>query len=343
MTGPAPQEQWRAAMNDSARRPGVARPVPAERRHRGTGDRSVPDHAPHRAVPALQLQLLAHPAADALPVALRGLPVRHEDRLLSALRRRHGHASTLQRDPRSRGGRLHDRRAGGQGHVRRQQDRRPRLGRGLLPRTRLGALRPHSRPTICPGPAPHRRTPDSSIPTPRTPARAAPPPRAPRRPSRRAFPETRRARRSSGATGTSAAPSTTPDWLPWALGLAVALLAWPFGEPSCGGGDCAGEPRAGACEPGSRWSTPISGLRRRRAAVADTRRRRRGFLKEYLDLDAAPLTARVEAVLFGGRAGRRAGLADIAQLHLELRRRLRARQGWLSALRASYGLRLAPR
>jgi transglutaminase-like putative cysteine protease len=147
----------------------------------------------------------------------------------------------------------------------------------------------------------------------------------------------------SGATGTSAAPSTTPDWLPWALGLAVALLAWPFG-------------RAVLRRRGLRRGSPDGRLRAWLALVytdlgdygvsvppSQTLEETSGFIKQYLDLDATLLTARAEAVLFGGRAADEQDLADVAQLHVELRRRLRARQGWLSAVRASYGVRLAPR
>ena len=48
-------------------------------------------------------------------------------------------------------------------------------------------------------------------------------------------------------------------------------------------------------------------------------------------------------MLFGGRAADEQDLADMAGFRRELRRRLRARRGWVSAVLASYGLRLAPR
>ena len=67
------------------------------------------------------------------------------------------------------------------------------------------------------------------------------------------------------------------------------------------------------------------------------------LLKEYLGLDATSLTDRAQAVLFGGRVADEQDLADMAGLRRELRRRLRARRGWVSAVLASYGLRLAPR
>jgi hypothetical protein len=62
------------------------------------------------------------------------------------------------------------------------------------------------------------------------------------------------------------------------------------------------------------------------------------FLKAYLDLDAAALMDRVQAVLFGGRAATEEDLTDVAALRRELGRRMRARRGRLRALLALYGL-----
>jgi protein-glutamine gamma-glutamyltransferase len=150
-------------------------------------------------------------------------------------------------------------------------------------------------------------------------------------------------RRSSGGVGTSAASRTTPDWLPWAIGLAAVLLVWPFARAVLrrrglrrGGPD--GRLRA--------WLKLVySDLRDYGLSVppSQTLEETSRYLKESLDLDAAPLTTRLEAVLFGGRAADEHDVADIARLRLELRRRLRARHGWLSAVRARYGLRLATR
>ena len=134
------QTQWRAAMDDSpADREwlGLYQLEPQDRR---PGHRPLPDHAAHRAVSARTLQLLSHPAADTLCLALRGLPLRHDGRLLPAFRRRHGRARAVQRHTGPRGRRLYDRRALRQRVVHRQPQRRPRLGRGLLPPRGLGAL-----------------------------------------------------------------------------------------------------------------------------------------------------------------------------------------------------------
>jgi transglutaminase-like putative cysteine protease len=149
--------------------------------------------------------------------------------------------------------------------------------------------------------------------------------------------------RASGAAASAAASSGLPRWLPWALGLAVALLAWPFA-------------RGAARRRGLRGGTPD---RRLRAALAliyaelgdygidvprsQTLEETSGLLREQLDLDAASLTARLDAVLFGGRAADERDLADLARLRADLRRRLRARKGWPSALLAGYGLRVAAR
>ncbi|MGD0998534.1 MAG: transglutaminase-like domain-containing protein [Thermoleophilia bacterium] len=143
--------------------------------------------------------------------------------------------------------------------------------------------------------------------------------------------------------GTSGSPSTTPDWLPWALGLAAGLVAWPFG-------------RAAAHQRGLRRGSPDGRLRASLALVhtelrdygvsvprSQTLEETAALLKEYLDLDAASLTDRVEAVLFGGHVADRQDLADVAALRRQVRRRLRARRGWVSAVLASYGLRVAPR
>ncbi len=67
------------------------------------------------------------------------------------------------------------------------------------------------------------------------------------------------------------------------------------------------------------------------------------LLRDRYGLDASPLTERIEAVLFGGRACAERDLADLARLRHELRRRLRERSGRLRALGARYGLRVAAR
>ena len=68
-----------------------------------------------------------------------------------------------------------------------------------------------------------------------------------------------------------------------------------------------------------------------------------GEVEDLADLAGVLRAARLDAVLFGGRAADERDLADLARLRADLRRRLRARKGWLSALLAGYGLRVAAR
>ena len=60
--------------------------------------------------------------------------------------------------------------------------------------------------------------------------------------------------------------------------------------------------------------------------------------KERLGVEAAPLVARVQAVVFGGRAATEDDVAAAAAFRRELRRALRARFGRRRALLAMYGL-----
>ena len=50
------------------------------------------------------------------------------------------------------------------------------------------------------------------------------------------------------------------------------------------------------------------------------------------------MLSRAQAVLFGGRETAEEDLIDLATLHGDLRRGLRARHGLITALRAAYGL-----
>ena len=147
----------------------------------------------------------------------------------------------------------------------------------------------------------------------------------------------------SGAAGSAAESSGLPRWLPWALGLAAALLAWPFA-------------RGAARRRGLRRGSPDRRLRAALALVyaelgdygidvprSQTLEETSGLLREQLDLDATSLTARLDAVLFGGRAADERDLADLARLRADLRHRLRTQKGWLSAVLAGYGLRVAAR
>ena len=149
--------------------------------------------------------------------------------------------------------------------------------------------------------------------------------------------------KASGATGSVASSSGRPRWLPWALGLAVALLVWPFA-------------RGAARRRGLLRGSPDRRLRTSLALVyaelgdygidvprSQTLQETSELIKEQLAVDATALTTRLDAVLFGGRAIDERDLADLAQLRAELRRRLRAQKGWPRAVLAGYGLRPAAR
>ncbi len=119
------------------------------------------------------------------------------------------------------------RRGAGEGRVRRDAQRRPRLGRGVLPGGRLGAVRAHS------GPA-HPRTPAMHLRRSVMPRLAAGLGAAGARRRRRPRPapaaEARTAdprRRLSGRRRASGGP---PAGSPWSIALVVALVGWPAGR-----------------------------------------------------------------------------------------------------------------
>ena len=149
--------------------------------------------------------------------------------------------------------------------------------------------------------------------------------------------------RASGAAGSTTVPSGPPRWLVWALVAAVALPAWPFVR---------GAVRRRGLRRGSSDRRLRAALSLVYAELGDygivvprsqTLDETSGLLRERLGLDATALTARLDAVLFGGRAADERDLADLARLRADLRRRLRTQKGWLRAVLAGYGLRLAAR
>ena len=151
------------------------------------------------------------------------------------------------------------------------------------------------------------------------------------------------AKQKSGGLGAVATTSRTPDWLFWVLGLACAVVAWPFARAAVRRRGL----HRGSADDRLRASLSLvtADLRDYGLAVprSQTLTETSRLLRERLDYDATPFTDRAEAVLFGGRAADRRDLADLARLRAELRRRLRARAGWTGAVRARYGLRAALR
>ena len=149
------------------------------------------------------------------------------------------------------------------------------------------------------------------------------------------------AKQRSGGVGAATPVSHTPDWLLWALGLAIALLVWPFARAAVRRrglhrGSADDRLRASLSLVAAElrdYGLPVP----RSQTLIETSR----LLRKRLDYDATPFTDRAEAVLFGGRPADKRDLADLARLRAELRRRLRARAGWAGAMRARYGLRAA--
>jgi len=129
---------------------------------------------------------------------------------------------------------------------------------------------------------------------------------------------------------------------PWALGLivvAAVLIAWPLVRLAVRQRRL----RHGDAE------------RRLRAALAQLHTDLRDFgvdvpaaqtleetaavLRARLGIDAGETVARAQAVLFGGRRAAEQDLDELARLHREVRRRLRASEGWARTALAQYGLR----
>lgn len=141
----------------------------------------------------------------------------------------------------------------------------------------------------------------------------------------------------------SANPSGSAGWLAWILVPAGALLIWPFGRAIVRRSFL----RRGSIERRFRASLGMVYTELRDYGVdvppSRTLPETARFLQSYLGLDATPLTDRVEAVLFGGRAASPEDVTDISAFRRQLRRRLRARKGLARALLASYGLPIPAR
>ena len=289
--------------------PGVAGPVPPQRLDRRRIDRPLPDRPRRRVVPAHEVHVLAHAAG-------RPTPSRPTPR--SCSRPGPGTASTSPARWRCCSGSTTSRRAsqsgspparGGRRHLRRDAQRRPRLGRGVLPRRRLGAVRPDPRA----GAARRRGRADERA------ERGGRRPERPRRLARRRRPPrpvraatTGTPRRGNGRRVTTA-PSGGSGWMRrgrrrWRSSSSAGLSGRALlrrrglhrGSP---------EARLGASA-GARLRRP-EGPRHRGAAVPDARRDR-AVPPERLSVDAGDLPARIQAVLYGGRPATAEDLADLA-------------------------------
>ena len=285
------------------------------------------------------LRLLPAAAVRRLRLALRGVPLRDPHRVLPALRRRHGRAPPLQRHPRPRRRRLHRRRRRAERRVGRDAQRRPLVGRGVLPGRRMGAVRPDAG-TADPE---HRR-------------------RARQRPRRRRGGRARRRRsvtraveRSAGEAGRArvadpGGPAVRPRRRrrrrppAGCRGRSGSSRSSSSGRPAarcCAGAAWSAGPRRSGCARPSRCCTPTCVTTASRCRPPGRSTRRRGYLRERLGVDAGDLPARVQAVAFGGRPASEADLAGLADLRRRVRRRLRERVGRPAAVLALYGIRPA--
>jgi transglutaminase-like putative cysteine protease len=141
---------------------------------------------------------------------------------------------------------------------------------------------------------------------------------------------------TAAADAATTEPSHRAGWILWVVAPAVVLVGWPVG-------------RALLRRRGLRRGTPEARLRRslalvyidlrdygREAPPSQTLDETARYLWRRLDLDAGDLPARLQAVLFGGRAATPEDLADLADFRRRLRRRLREREGRTRALLALY-------
>ena len=149
--------------------------------------------------------------------------------------------------------------------------------------------------------------------------------------------------RGAGAPVGGPVPSRTRWLLPWALGLLIIVVAWPLGRAAVRRRGL----RGGSAERRLQVALALLHADLSDGGVGDPRSltlpETAALLGDRFGLDATPLTERLDAVLFGGRPCEECDLADLARLRRDLRRRLRERAGFLRALGAQYGLRLAPR
>jgi transglutaminase-like putative cysteine protease len=139
-------------------------------------------------------------------------------------------------------------------------------------------------------------------------------------------------------TGGKRSAGSTPIWLAWLVLPLAAAAGWPAGRAALRRRRL----RRGSVEQRLRASVSLvlAELRERGVAVpqSQTLQETARVIREYLGLEAASLTDRVEAVLFGSREATEQDLVELADLRRHVRRRLRARKGWLVALAAHYRL-----
>jgi len=149
--------------------------------------------------------------------------------------------------------------------------------------------------------------------------------------------------KGSGLTPSGSSSRHTRWLLPWAIGLAAAIVAWPLGRAAIRRRGLHNASRERRLR--TELALLYGDLRDNGVGVppSQTLSETATLLRDRYGLDAHPLAERIEAVLFGGRPCAEADLAALARLRHDLRRRLRERSGRLRALGARYGLRFAAR
>ena len=145
----------------------------------------------------------------------------------------------------------------------------------------------------------------------------------------------------SGPVGQAGDTRSTSGWRPWGIALVVVLVGWPAGRALLRRRGLLGDTREARLS--SSVSLLYADLRDHGVDVppSQTLEETARYLDEHLDVNAGELTARVQAVEFGGRAATDADLDEVATLRRRVHRRLRARMGWRTAVLALYGVRPA--
>ena len=124
----------------------------------------------------------------------------------------------------------------------------------------------------------------------------------------------------------------------WSLALGLVLVGWPMGRALLrrrGLRHGSREARLGVSLALIYAVLRDHGIEVPRSQTLDETAR---YLQERLDLDADDLVARIQAVLFGGRAATAQDLADLAAFRRRLLRRLLEREGWTTTVLALFGV-----
>ena len=141
-----------------------------------------------------------------------------------------------------------------------------------------------------------------------------------------------------GSARAPVAPAGGSSWLAWAVALAAAAVVWPAARMALR----QSRARRGGLDRRLRASLALLYADIRdfgvKVPASRTLEETARQLRESLGVDATTVVDRVQAVLFGGRVATDEDVADVARLRRQVRRRLRERRGWTRTLAALYGL-----